>query len=360
MKRLFLSVALLLTLTSVVFAQSDLQPIANIKLVKTEPITVKQLKSRVEALQKELGRVMTVDEKKQVLDTLINERLVVQAAEKEGIKILDSEVNQNFSQMISQQVGKTVTEAEFAQLIKEKTGLSLDDYMRAQNGMSLVEYKNFLKSQLLAQKYVVMKKQNQLQNLPGPSDKDIRNYYELNKQNFIQPDMVKLFLVVVPKNSAISSPRDELVKLRDQLLSKPASAAELKIRSQAAGSLFQAGDLFINKNATAAQNLGITMDALLKIFEMDINSLSDVTETDTDFQCFIVQDKYKAKILELSDVVRPGTTVSVYEYIKNNMMAQVQNTAVNDALVDLINELRQGDSFQILKTGADLDKLLSW
>lgn len=360
MKRLVLSVALILTLTSVVCAQSDLQPIANIKLQKTEPITVKQLKSRVEALQKELGRVMTVDERKQVLDTLINERLVVQAAEKDGIKIADSEVNQNFSQMISQQVGKTVTEAEFALLIKEKTGLSLDDYMRAQNGMSLVEYKTFLKSQLLAQRYVVTKKQDQLKNPAGPSDKEIRNYYELYKQNFVQPDMVKLFLVVVPKTGNLVAARDKLTELRNQLISKPTSASELKIKSEAVGSVFQAGDLFINKNATAAQNLVITMDALLQIFEMNINSVSDVTETDTDFQCFIVQDKFKAKILELSDVVRPGTTVSVYEYIKNNMMAQSQNAAVNAALVDLINELRQPENFQILKSGADLDKLLSW
>ena len=102
------------------------------------------------------------------------------------------------------------------------------------------------------------------------------------------------------------------------------------------------------------------MDSLLKIFKMAENEVSDVTETAEDFQCFVVQEKYPAKILSVGDVVKPGTTVTVYEYIKNNMMAQSQNNAVTEALVQLINELRKPENFQILKSGAELDKVLTW
>ncbi len=343
MKRIVFSVLLFAMATGMVFAQTELQPIANVKLQKSEPITLKQLKSRVEAYQKELGRMMNLDEKKKVLDTLINERLVVQAADKDGVKVTDSEVTQNFNQMISQQVGKQVTEVEFAQMVKAQSGMALDDFMRAQNGMSLAEYKTFLKSQLVAQRYVATKKQAELQNIAGPTDTEIRSYYELYKQNFVQPDMVKLFLVVVPKGDtadASTAAKKKLEDLQKQLKDKPASASELKIRSQAANSGFQAGDLYINKNAAASQQLGISMDSLLKIFKMNQNEVSDVTETARDFQCFVVQDKYPAKILEIGDVVKPGTTVTVYEYIKNNMHAQAQNTAVN--------------------SGAELDKVLTW
>lgn len=362
MKRIALSVAFLVVCSGLVFSQTDLQPIANVKLQKSEPITLKQLKARVEAYQKELGRVMTLDERKKVLDTLINERLVVQAAEKEGIKITDSELNQNFLQMISQQVGKEVTELEFAQIIKQQTGLSLDDFMKAQNGMTLAEYKLFLKSQLLAQRYVMAKRQNELKNVAGPSDAEIRSYYELYKQNFVQPDMVKLFLVVVPKAAGTDNAilKQKLETFSKQLREKPASATDLKIKSQAPNAGYQAGDLYINKNASASQQLGITMDALLKIFAMKVNEVSDITETETDFQCFIVQEKYEAKILTIGDVVKPGTTVTVYEYIKNNMLAQAQENAVSQALLEVINELRTPEVFQILKTGADLDKILSW
>ncbi len=360
MKRIVFSVFFCVMMAGLVSAQSDLQPIANVKLQKSEPITLKQLKSRIEAYQKELGRIMNIDEKKKVLDTLINERLVVQAADKDGIKVTDSEVTQNFNQMISQQVGKAVTEVEFAQMIKTQTGMALDDFMRAQNGMSLAEYKTFLKSQLIAQRYVMTKKQAELQNIAGPSDAEIRSYYELNQQNFVQTEMVKLFLVVVPKGDASTAADTKLLDFQKQLKDKPQSSTEIKIKSQAANSGFQAGDLYINKNSTASQQLGISMESLLKIFKMNVNEVSDVTETATDFQCFIVQEKYPAKILSIADVVKPGTTVTVYEYIKNNMMAQSQNAAVNDALVQLINDLRKPENFQILKSGAELDKVLTW
>ena len=317
MKRIVFSVLMSVMMVGAAVAQSDLQPIANVKLQKSEPITLKQLKSRVEAYQKELGRVMTIDEKKKVLDTLVNERLVVQAAEKDGIKILDSEVTQNFNQMISQQVSKQVTEVEFAQMIKEQTGMTLDEFMRSQNGMSLVEYKTFLKSQLIAQRYVTTKKQSELQNIAGPSDTDIRSYYELNQQNFVQTDMVKLFLVVVPKGSSSPAADQKLREFRKQLQDKPSASSEIRIRSQAANSGFQAGDLYINKNSTASQQLGISMDSLLKIFKMEVNEVSEITETAEDFQFFVVQEKYPAKILAIGDVVKPGTTVTVYEYIKN-------------------------------------------
>jgi len=363
MKRLVYTVAMAVMMTGAVFAQSDLQPIANVKLQKTEPITLKQLKSRVEAYQKELGRVMTVDERKKVLDTIINERLVVQAAEKDGIKVPDSEVNQSFVKMVSQQVGKDVTEVEFAQIIKQQTGMSVDDFMRSQNGMSLAEYKTFLKSQLLAQRYVMAKKQNDIQNLAGPTDAEIRSSYEVNKQNFVQPDMVKLFLVVVPKGTGADAAAVSKAKaddFRKQLKDKSASTADIKAKSQAPNAGYEAGDLYINKNQTAAKQLGISMDSLLKIFSMSSGEVSDLTETDTDFQCFVLQEKYPAKILDLGDVVKPGTTVTVYEYIKNNMLVQAQNKAVNDALVQIINDLRKPENYQMLKSDAELEKVLAW
>lgn len=360
MKRLGMFVCLNLLIVGSLVAQSDLQPIATVRIQKNEPITLRQLKTRVEAYQKEMGRVMTLDERKKVLDTIINERLVVQAAEKEGLRVPDSEVNQNFIQMISQQVGRNVTEAEFAQLIKQQTGLSLDDYMRAQNGMSLADYKNFLRSQIIAQRYVMSKNQTQLQNMAGPSDSDIRSYYELNKQSFVQPDMVKIFLVVAAKNDNPSAAEQKVRDLHKQLTDNPKAVGELRIRSQESGSGYQAGEMFVNKNNAASRQLGISMEALLKIFNMSVHEVSDVTETENDFQCFIVQDKFPAKILDLSDVVKPGTNVTLYEYIKNNMHAQATNQAINAALNQLISDLRKPENFQILRSGADLDNALSW
>lgn len=363
MKRFLFAVTFAALVAANAAAQSDLQPIATVKLQKSEPITIKQVKARVEAYQKELGRPMTLDERKKVLDTMINERLVVQAADRDGVKVSDAEVNQNFLQMISQQVGKQVTELEFAQIVKQQTDMSVDDFMKAQNGMTLAEYKSFLKSQLLAQRYVMAKKQAEIQSAKGPGDADIRSYYELYKKNFVQDDMIRLFLVVSPKGTTVESAaaaKKKVQELHDKLKSDPKSASEIKTLSQVPNSGFQGGDLYVNKNSTASTQLGISMDALLKIFEMNLNEVSDVTETDADYQSFLVMEKFPAKILALSDVIKPGTTVTVYEFIKNNMVAQAQNKAVSDALQQVIADLRKPENFQILKSDADLDKAMSW
>ena len=85
MKRFILACMVLFMSVSAVFAQSDLQVLAVIKMNKNESITVKQLKARVNTYQKQIGKALTVDEKKMVLDALIEERLILQAAQKIGL-----------------------------------------------------------------------------------------------------------------------------------------------------------------------------------------------------------------------------------------------------------------------------------
>ena len=85
-----------------VFAQSDLQVLAVVKLNKNESITLKQLRTRCDAYGKQIGRALTVEERKQVLETIIDETLIVQAAVKAGVSVPDSYVDEYFTQAISQ------------------------------------------------------------------------------------------------------------------------------------------------------------------------------------------------------------------------------------------------------------------
>jgi basic membrane protein len=342
------------------FAQTNLQPIAEVKLSSRAPITLGQLKTRVSALEKEIGRKMTFEERKQVLDGLINERLIVQAAEKDGIKPTDSEVNNFFNTYISNQLGQQVSEAEFAKLIKEKTNMSLDEYIKAQNGMTLAEFKNFLRTQYIAQAYVTQKKQNELQSIPSPSDEQIRSYYEVNKQSFVQPDTVQLFLVVVPKGDKAGAAEKTIKDIQKKLTANPKATADIRTKSQEKNSDYQAGEMFVSKTALAAEQLGIPMEELLKIFNMKAGDVSPITETGSNYQCFVVIEKKDAKILGLSDVIEPGGNVSLYEYIKKMVIMQRQNEAMSNALISVTNDLRKPENFVIFKTGAELEKTLSW
>lgn len=340
------------------FAQSNLQPIAEVTLSKRTPITLGQLKNRVQAYENEGGRKLSPAERQQLLDGLINETLFYQAAEREGIRVSDAQVNAAFGNLIAGQIGREISEAEFAKFIREKTGLSLDDFMKQQNGMNVQQYKAFLKNQLTAQAYVGKLRGSDLQNISGPTDQEIRAEYDLNKQSLVRPDTVKLFLVGVQKSDP--NAKKQIGKLRVQILENPSSIEQVRNSAKTAKPIFFADDIYVSKTKLAADQLGVPMDTVLKIFKMKKNEVSDISETADTYQCFMLREKIDAKILGLSDEVQPGSAVTVYEYLKKMLLQQKQQEALASAIADLTNDLRKPENFKILKSDEELKRLLSW
>ena len=60
MKRNFFLLFVLFLFCSLLYAQIDLQPIAEVKLLKREPITLGQLKIQIATLEKGYGRKLSV------------------------------------------------------------------------------------------------------------------------------------------------------------------------------------------------------------------------------------------------------------------------------------------------------------
>lgn len=340
-------------------AQADLTPLVVVKLNKSETITLKQLKNRVELYQKQTNVAsFTVDQKKEILKALVDEKLILQAAQKAGLSIPDSQIDQYFAQSLSQQVGRPVTEADFANYVKANTGMELDAFMKQQVGMSVSEYKTYLKNQLIAQQYVTQQKQAEIAKAAA-SDEEIRAYYEMNKASFVQNDMVKLFLVIVPKGNDAAAAKAKAEKLLGQVKDKSVTFEALK-KNMANDKTYQAGDLFVSKTALHAQQLGISYNDLIELFGYEINHLSNLNETATDFQFYSIRSKYDAKMLGLSDVVQPETTMTVYDYIRDNLKAQKQQAALAKAVNDLTQSLDTPANVDRKKTGEALDKLLNW
>jgi len=357
MKRLAFGLALLLS-TAALFAQNDLQTLAVVKLNGVDQISLKQLRTRVQAYQKQTGATsFTVDQKKEILDALIDEKLIVQAAQKENIVVTDSQVNSYFLNGLSQQAGTQVTEQQFADMVKQQTGQSFDAFMQSQMGMSVAEYKAYLKSQLVAQQYIISKKQNEI-NAIAASDDDVRQFFEMNKASFVQNDMLKLFIVIVPKGTDAVNARASATDIYNKYKNKTVTGEVLKT-SKDNGTSYRAGDLLVAKTAQHAQQIGITIQQLNELFTKGVGYISDITETQTDYQFYAILKKYDAKMLTLSDVVQPDTTITVYDYIKQNITQQKKNQYLVTAIQDLSKALDTSDNVDRKKTGDDLVKLLS-
>ncbi len=345
-------------LCMLIFAQSDLQAIARVNLLKPEPITLGQLKKIVNGFEAQAGRKLTFDERSKLLDGLIGQRLLSQAAEKEGIKILDSEVNNYFEGLLSQQVNRPITEAEFAKLIKQEHNQSLDQFFKTNTGNSVAETKKMLKDEIMIQKFVMSKKQAEIQRNAIPTDADIRKQYELNKQSFFRPEMVKLALIGVFKKGDNTGETKKITALNNKLKKNIKELPQIKRNAEKEGYIVQ--DRFALKNAAGAKELNLKIEELMQIFEKPVNFVSDITDMPDNKQFFVITEKFPDKLLALSDVIDPTQTVTVYEAIKASLTQQMQTFALQQANHSLIQELKTNSNHKILLSGDKLKKALSW
>jgi len=347
-----------------VFAQSDLQPVAIVRLTKSEPITVKQLKTECEKLAWQnltpnLGRIpttaeisqatqsMTTDQKKQVLDLMINERLAIQAADRDKLTVTDNELNQQINQLkaqMAQSIGRQPTEDEFAQAIKNETG---QDYPA---------FRDQLRRQAIVQKYLMSKKQDQFNGIQQPTDADISNFYDLSKAQFVRPDTVRFSMIQVAYGPDAAS-KAKAKQLADQLSSTigqdPSKFDDTVMKGQAPNAGYQAGDGgYLPKNLQAQQAAGT--DFINAAFSMKQGEVSKLIEGVQGYQIIKITETYPQKALGLDDILQPGSRITVKQYIAQNLLQQRQQDTLTKATQELVTELRAGNSYQVM------DSNLNW
>ena len=359
-KKIILGLSIFLLAVGMCFAQSsDLQVLTIVKYNKSESITVKELKKRCAYEEKRLGIKLTVDQRKTVLNTIVDEKLVVQAATKAGIAISDSTVDQYFLEQMSQSFGAAVTEKQINDYFKAQN-TTLDAEFQKQYGMNVAEFKQYLKTQLICQQYLIQQKQNEIQAAATPTDTEIRSFYEGNKASFVWSDMVKLFAVGVAKGSNPDSAKNKINELRNKYVDKKLTKEQILAQSKLDGAGYTASEGLLQKTESGAAQIGLTYESLLFIYEQKPGYVSEVTETDEAYIFLALTDKYAAKLLSLSYIVTPDSTTTVYEYIRQYLASAKAQTYLQQAAQSAADELRKPEYIEEKKTGAALEKLLNW
>ena len=361
MKRFALGITLSLALVaSVFFLFLDMTPLAVVKLNKTETITLKQLKSKVGLYEKQYGQAITdVESRKQILDSLIQEKLILQAASKQGVVITDSQIDQYFLSSLSQQFNQQfTTEAQLSNFIKANTGKTLEEYVKLQAGMSLKEYKETIKNQVTLQQYIYVMKQAEIAKIAA-TDSEIRSFFDMNRSNFVWNDSAKIFIVTVQKGNNASSAQATAKDLHNQYVKDKSKENAIKT-SPDNGTKYTAGSMWIAKTSAYAQALGWSSANMDELFGKAVGYVSEVTETQTDYQFYVVQKKESAKMLGISDIVQPESNVTVYEYIKAMLTQQKQLQYFAQAAEDVAKSLDTPANVERKKTGDALNALLKW
>jgi parvulin-like peptidyl-prolyl isomerase len=324
------------------FAQADLQPAAIVNLIRSEPITVKQFRTEVERVEKATRRSLNDKERRDVLDAMINERLAIQAAEKEKVAVSENEVNQQINQLrnqMAQTIGRQPTDAEFATAVKSETGLEMS------------AFRDQARRQLLTQKYLMAKKQSTFENIKPPTDADVVSAYNLNKFQFVRPDTVRFSMIQIEYGPDAAS-KTKAKTLADSLIKEIGSSAskfdEVVLRGQAPSSGYQAGDGgYLPRNMEAAQIVG--QDFITTAFNLKQGEVSRLMEGVRGYQIIKVTETYAQKNLDLDDIFQLGSRMTVRNYIGSSMMQERQMEAIKKATEELVAELRAGKTFQIFE-----------
>jgi len=324
------------------FAQADLQPAAIVKLTKSEPITVKQFRTEVEKMEKALEKTLSESEKKQVLDAMIDERLVIQAADRDKITVSDGELNQQIDKLkdgLSQQAGRKLSDAEFATAIKTQTGYDMATY-REQG-----------KRQLVMQKYLLSKKQNLFDSMKEPAEAEILDMYNLEKMRFIRPDTVCLSFVLVPFGSDKSKAKELAERLHREVGGNSNKFNEVALKAKVANSGYQSDSDYLPRMREAQQAYG--EDFVKTAFNLKLQEVSKLIELPATspmpgYIFFKPTEIYAMKNLDLDDIYRLGIPMTVRQTIQYALMQEKQAAVIEQATKEIITELRaNGKSFEI-------------
>jgi len=337
-KILFVLLGLFIALPS--FSQSNLQTVATVNLTKTEAITVGQLRTEVQRMEKASGKTLTKPERLQVLDVMINERLVMQAAERDRIMVSENEINQQIDQLknvLAQQLGRRPTDAEYAQAVLNESGLDVN------------AFKEQVRRQLIVQKYMLAKKGDLINSIKMPTDQEIQSEYTLLKGELVRPETIRCSMIQVAYGSDAAA-RAKAKTLAESLVREinndPAKFDEVAQRSVAPNSGYQAGDAgYLPRNQEARNLVGQAF--LDTAFSLKQGQVSKLIEGQQGFQIIKVTENYASKQLELGDILQLGTRITVRDYIGQGLLTQKQQAILNQASEEIVKELRTSRTFSV-------------
>jgi peptidyl-prolyl cis-trans isomerase SurA len=338
MKRIVLGAALLLLWGGLGAADVIDKPVATVKLTRLEAITAKQFRQKVEMLEERSKVTLPLEDRKRLLDLLIGEILIKQAAAQENITVTQAELAARMTQAkqsggLSLNLNRELTDAEFKSLVE-------------QSGLSWEEYNDQLQKALLQQKYVMQKKRAVFEAVGQPTEADILDFYESNKTAFVAPDMVRFkHIFIDTRNLADKQEKDKALARAEEIsreLKNGAAFDELVVKySDDKASRYKGGDFGYLRRDDQARKQLLGKDFFETPFRMKVNESSGVLQSNIGYHVIRITEKIPFRLLALEDPIPPQNASTVRQEISAQLMLKKQSEIYQQVLNDLLAELKK-------------------
>ncbi len=183
-----------------------------VAVVNGEIITLHDVKRQVDDSiqgmdQRELQNpARELARQRRILEAMINDKLVVQEAEKFEIEVSDAEIDNQIQQIRSE---NNLSQAEFVQILAEQ-GMEIDQYRQA---LREEIKKNRVLSNMVRQKVVV-------------SEEEMMEFYKQHQNEYNQPKQVHLRIIVHPSRNKLEQVR-QAVASEEMTFSQAANSVSL-------------------------------------------------------------------------------------------------------------------------------------
>jgi len=348
-KRVSVLGALLALAATLANAQID-PTVARVKLTKVEVVTQRQFRQQVEKLEEGLKKPLSPEQRRQYLDALVDEKVLLQAAERERVRATSAEVDRTvevYKQDFARQLGRS----------RPFTDSELKELMR-QQGTSYERFVEQITNKITIDKLVAKEQKPLLDSVKDPTDAEVRDYYNSHRTRFVSPEMVRFKQILLLSTGL-----------------PPADADRAKARADEIYRAIQAGTPFdkfqeVFLEGTSARVGGLNFDVWRRddenkrvtygksffdaVFETKAGQVRGVLQSNAGYHIVEVIEQIPFAVLGLEDRIPPQNALTVREQITGLLRQTRRLDVVKQATDDLTKKLRAEAEIRIEES------LLAW
>jgi len=346
MKIRFISMFLAGFLLTSLSAQIIDKPAATVNLTKPEFISVTQL-------QQQVGQFVTLrnqgvsglpTDPLVILDSMIQEILLKQAAAESDVRVTDIEVDTYIAQIrgaAESQQGGQFSDQQFQEIVFQQTGLSW------------TQYRESIREQRSTIAFVRVRKKDLFDSIATPSDTDLEAQHRKNATNFTNAEIVRFSEIYVDTRKLEILERRQAEERAEQIHREfengVGTFSELVLKySDDTQSRYSDGDRgFFARNDPRIQSYG--EEFFDEVFSLEAGVVSRVIESNIGFHIIKVTDHRDPKLLAIDDPIYPWDQTTVRTFIRNALVEQLEQQVFQTALNQLVEELKQDAEIKIFE-----------
>ena len=285
--------------------------------VNGQIITLTELNEEVETARQQLGPARSEEEQRQreellprtILDTVIDNMLVLQVAEDRGLRV-PSRFFEEWKQNIMDEM-KIEDDAEFERQVKLQGGTVEALKKRFEEGLLLQEVRRM-----------------EVDSKVTVSEPEIEERYRLNILDYTQPPRMRLREIVVRFDDTNEIDQGQKARRLLQDIRQGADFAEVARMHSESGSRDAGGDLgFFNEDE-------LTVALSTAASELGPGEVSEIIRLDTAFYIIRVEEKEEAKTKPLDDV-RNEVADAIFQEKMSEQMARFVKQLRERAIIDI-------------------------